>query len=190
MAAAIVPAAPDEHGDGFCRFCAGDSSSEPLVTPCNCEGTISTSHKSCLEKRILQNGVTRCYLCNYKYEYKVKTKPVVMWLVSEEHRRDVFQLLSMLTQYLCDTIIIVIAVVKGVEMVIQAPLVMGMLTAFCCGSCALLWITLLFMDLWAFYLPLRRWLRDNMTVVLTVPAKPFDSRAPESCHSTDELRGE
>ncbi|KAL1485225.1 hypothetical protein MTO96_032085 [Rhipicephalus appendiculatus] len=55
MAAAIVPAAPEDHG-GFCRFCAGDSSNEPLVTPCNCEGTISTSHKSCLEKRILQNG--------------------------------------------------------------------------------------------------------------------------------------
>ncbi|KAH6925322.1 hypothetical protein HPB50_003518 [Hyalomma asiaticum] len=186
MAAAIVPAPPEDQAEGFCRFCAGDGSSEPLVTPCNCEeldseflnfpGTISTSHKSCLEKRILQNGLTRCYLCNYKYEYKVKTKPVVMWLISEEHRRDVFQLLSMLTQYLCDTIIIVIAVVKGVEMVIQAPLVLGMLTAFCCGS--------------AFYLPLRRWLRDNMTVVLTVPTRSFDSGAPETCHSTDELRGE
>ncbi|KAL3212268.1 hypothetical protein MRX96_036030 [Rhipicephalus microplus] len=77
MAAAIVPVAPVDQGEGFCRFCAGDSSSEPLS--------------------------------------------VARWLISEEHRRDVFQLLSMITQYLCDTVIIVIAVVKSVEMVLHAP---------------------------------------------------------------------
>ncbi|XP_077523872.1 uncharacterized protein LOC144134960 [Amblyomma americanum] len=190
MAAAIVPAPLEDQSDALCRFCAGDGRTEPLVTPCTCEGTRSTSHKSCLEKRILQNGLTSCLLCNYKYEYKVKTKPVTQWLVSEENRRDVFQLLSMLTQYLCDTVVIVIAVVKAVEMVVQAPLIIGMVTALCCGTCAVFWVSLLFIDLWTFYVPLRRWLRDNTTVELSVPTRSTDSRAPESCHSTDELRGE
>ncbi|KAK8785192.1 hypothetical protein V5799_008444 [Amblyomma americanum] len=123
----------------------------------------------------------------------------------------------MLTQYLCDTVVIVIAVVKAVEMVVQAPLIIGMVTALCCGTCAVFWVSLLFIDLCAapatprppgkapkksltinqgfiakrtFYVPLRRWLRDNTTVELSVPTRSTDSRAPESCHSTDELRGE
>ncbi|XP_077550350.1 uncharacterized protein LOC144163305 [Haemaphysalis longicornis] len=187
----MIPAPQNNQGDDLlCRFCATGEQEEKLVTPCQCEGTVSSAHRSCLEKRILQNGLTHCALCNFKYEFKFKTKSMAEWLVSQDTRRDVFQLMSMLTQYICDSVVIVIAVAKSTEFMAKAPLVVGMITALCCGMCAIFWIVVLLLDLWAYYLPLRRWQEDNMTVVLFVPERSPDTRAPDSCESTDELRGD
>ncbi|CAN7988390.1 unnamed protein product [Ixodes hexagonus] len=180
---------PEPSREELCRFCATGGDQEELVTPCCCEGFVSQTHRSCLEKRILQNGVTRCYLCNFRYQYRLKTKSVCKWLGAPEYRHDVFQLFAMLVQYVCDMLVIVIAVIKAVQFVVQAPFVAAMVTVLGCGSCTVFWVAYLFSDLWTFCAPLRRWRRNNTSVVLLLPAsKTEDVPNVQAWHSTDELR--
>ncbi|XP_029851478.3 E3 ubiquitin-protein ligase MARCHF3-like [Ixodes scapularis] len=172
----------------LCRFCATGGDQEELVTPCCCEGFVSQTHRSCLEKRILQDGVSRCYHCNFRYQYKLKTRSACHWFRSPEYRHDVFQLIAMLVQYICDTLVIGIAVFKAIHFVAQAPLVAAIVTVLGCGSCTVFWLAYLSLDLWTFYTPLRRWIRNNTSIVLLLPAsKAEDVHSAHAC-STDELR--
>ncbi|CAN8003750.1 unnamed protein product [Ixodes pacificus] len=176
-----------EPSQELCRFCASGGDQEQLVTPCNCEGVVSLSHRSCLEKRILQNGLTRCYLCNFRYQYSVTTRSARHWIGATEHRHDVFQLLTMLVQCVCDFLVMVIAVSEGTEFVARAPVLAAMVTVLACGSCVVFWFVYLLADLWAFYAPLRRWLRHNTRVELLWPALD-ESQNRNTWVSTDELR--
>lgn len=54
----------------------------------------------------------------------------------------------MLVQYVCDMVVIVIAVFKAGQFVVKAPLVVGMVTTLGCGSSTIFWLSYLGFDLW------------------------------------------
>ncbi|XP_064482597.1 E3 ubiquitin-protein ligase MARCHF3-like [Ornithodoros turicata] len=174
---------PEEE---LCRFCAMGDQHEVLITPCNCEGIISQSHQSCLEKRIMQNGLRSCSLCNFKYKYRIKMKSLHHWFQGEEHRNEVFQLSMMMAQYTCDLTIIVLAAMKGVHFLLQAPFVAAFISAFVCTVSIIFWFTYLINDVWKYSRPLRKWMSQNTVVVLRVPKRP-SSNPDEACDSTVEL---
>ncbi|XP_064482628.1 E3 ubiquitin-protein ligase MARCHF8-like [Ornithodoros turicata] len=170
----------------LCRFCAMGDQHEALITPCNCEGIISQSHQSCLEKRILQNGLRTCSLCDFKYQYRMKRKPLRNWLQASEHRDDVFQLSMMLTQYTCDLTVIILASITGLQFLLQAPFVAAIISAFVCSVCIIFWSTYLINDVWKYARPLRKWMKQNTVVVLRVPKRDIEN-PDENCDSTVEL---
>lgn len=61
-----------------CRICYQLDSSQNLISPCHCEGSIKFVHKKCIQKfiNITENEqFTRyCSVCNYKYDF-IKDNP-------------------------------------------------------------------------------------------------------------------
>ncbi|GBP83455.1 E3 ubiquitin-protein ligase MARCH3 [Eumeta japonica] len=55
------------RSDQICRICFGGESSERLVRPCSCRGTIAAVHRSCLERWLQQAASSYCELCRHHY---------------------------------------------------------------------------------------------------------------------------
>ncbi|VDP15214.1 unnamed protein product [Soboliphyme baturini] len=65
-----------------CRIChSGEFSSptkgEPLISPCNCRGTVGVCHRTCLEKWLSSSNTDKCELCNYHYSTERRPKPLL-----------------------------------------------------------------------------------------------------------------
>ena len=58
----------------ICKICYNDNEEEPLLSPCNCSGSIKYVHQSCLMKW-LKAREPICELCNYRYVIIKKAKP-------------------------------------------------------------------------------------------------------------------
>ena len=58
----------------ICKICYNGSEDEPLLSPCNCSGSIKYVHQSCLMKWLKARKPV-CELCNYKYVILKKAKP-------------------------------------------------------------------------------------------------------------------
>ncbi|KAK5648820.1 hypothetical protein RI129_003712 [Pyrocoelia pectoralis] len=50
-----------------CRICHTSSTSEHLISPCNCKGTLAYVHLTCLERWLNQSSRNYCELCMYHY---------------------------------------------------------------------------------------------------------------------------
>ena len=58
----------------ICKICYNGNEEEPLLSPCNCSGSIKYVHQSCLMKW-LKARKPICELCNYNYIIIKKAKP-------------------------------------------------------------------------------------------------------------------
>ncbi|XP_039753417.1 uncharacterized protein LOC120628846 [Pararge aegeria] len=56
-----------QRSEHICRICFGGASTERLVRPCSCRGTIAAVHRSCLERWLLQAAASYCELCRHHY---------------------------------------------------------------------------------------------------------------------------
>jgi hypothetical protein len=65
--------------DGYnCRFCLDETHTtrNPLISPCNCKGSIQVVHLKCLFRWIyssLQEPREKCNICNAVYTYSITT---------------------------------------------------------------------------------------------------------------------
>lgn len=50
-----------------CRICHTNNSSENLISPCYCKGSMAYVHLSCLERWLNQSSRSYCELCMYHY---------------------------------------------------------------------------------------------------------------------------
>ncbi|BFZ02269.1 hypothetical protein BsWGS_05308 [Bradybaena similaris] len=50
-----------------CRICQEDDTSEELISPCFCTGSVGHMHFTCLEKWLQANSRTNCELCSYPF---------------------------------------------------------------------------------------------------------------------------
>lgn len=57
----------------ICRICYNGNEEEPLLSPCNCSGSIKCIHQSCLLKWLKARKPV-CELCQYSYSILKKTK--------------------------------------------------------------------------------------------------------------------
>eukprot|EP01062_Namystynia_karyoxenos_P079286 TRINITY_DN8331_c0_g1_i1.p1 TRINITY_DN8331_c0_g1~~TRINITY_DN8331_c0_g1_i1.p1 ORF type:complete len:778 (+),score=143.68 TRINITY_DN8331_c0_g1_i1:73-2334(+) len=62
-------ASESDEDEQLCRVCRDDSAAEPLITPCDCQGSIRHVHASCLRQWRLQCARAReqCELCHSAY---------------------------------------------------------------------------------------------------------------------------
>ncbi|RZF37546.1 hypothetical protein LSTR_LSTR008584 [Laodelphax striatellus] len=51
-----------------CRICQTVISTEKLISPCLCKGSMAFVHLSCLERWLNQSGRDSCELCTFRYE--------------------------------------------------------------------------------------------------------------------------
>ncbi|VDO05891.1 unnamed protein product [Rodentolepis nana] len=55
-----------------CRICY-DGTSNTLISPCRCRGTVGLLHKSCLERWLQVSQTISCEICGYKYKLRQKS---------------------------------------------------------------------------------------------------------------------
>uniref|UniRef100_A0A674B1E0 RING-type E3 ubiquitin transferase n=1 Tax=Salmo trutta TaxID=8032 RepID=A0A674B1E0_SALTR len=76
----------------ICRIChcEGDDDS-PLITPCNCTGSLRFVHQACLQQWIKSSDTRCCELCKYQFIMETKLKPLRKWeklqMTSSERRK-------------------------------------------------------------------------------------------------------
>ncbi|CAG5116959.1 unnamed protein product [Candidula unifasciata] len=64
----VVPSMSRSLSDRTCcRICQEDDTSEKLISPCFCTGSVGYMHFSCLEKWLQMNSRTHCELCSYPF---------------------------------------------------------------------------------------------------------------------------
>lgn len=60
----------------ICRICHEGACGEPLLSPCNCTGTLGTVHKSCLEKWLSSSNTSYCELCHTEFTIERRPRPL------------------------------------------------------------------------------------------------------------------
>lgn len=74
-----------------CRICHGGESTEQLVAPCRCKGSVGLAHMSCLERWLKESRSNNCELCNQRFEVKRQPRyslmrSIVVWLSNSTTR--------------------------------------------------------------------------------------------------------
>ncbi|KAL7294110.1 hypothetical protein TKK_0012141 [Trichogramma kaykai] len=59
-----------------CRICYEDGSSEELIEPCECSGSLGLIHASCLERWLSSWNSDRCEICQYNFAVERRNKPL------------------------------------------------------------------------------------------------------------------
>ncbi|PWA20792.1 hypothetical protein CCH79_00007343 [Gambusia affinis] len=72
----------------ICRICHEGGSSEGLLSPCDCTGTLGTVHKSCLEKWLSSSNTSYCELCHTEFSIERRPKPLKEWLQDPGPRNE------------------------------------------------------------------------------------------------------
>uniref|UniRef100_A0A1A8KFY9 E3 ubiquitin-protein ligase MARCHF2 n=2 Tax=Nothobranchius kuhntae TaxID=321403 RepID=A0A1A8KFY9_NOTKU len=77
------------QSDGpICRICHEGGSSEELLSPCDCTGTLGTVHKSCLEKWLSSSNTSYCELCHTEFRIERRPRPLTEWLQDPGPRNE------------------------------------------------------------------------------------------------------
>jgi len=82
----------------FCRICldgGGGSLGQPLISPCQCAGTVGLVHRSCVEKWLSTANQDTCELCRHKFRVSRTPRSFHSWVwsnstleESREHSQD------------------------------------------------------------------------------------------------------
>ncbi|ELU00229.1 hypothetical protein CAPTEDRAFT_100483, partial [Capitella teleta] len=59
-----------------CRICWMGEEKEACVRPCRCSGSSANVHAHCLRKWLQIANDYHCEICQFKYQTKVRMKPV------------------------------------------------------------------------------------------------------------------
>ncbi|XP_034085626.1 E3 ubiquitin-protein ligase MARCHF2 isoform X1 [Gymnodraco acuticeps] len=84
LSSVLKPMSTQSLSDGpICRICHEGACGEPLLSPCDCTGTLGTVHKSCLEKWLSSSNTSYCELCHTEFTIERRPRPlteVTKWL--------------------------------------------------------------------------------------------------------------
>ena len=68
----------------YFTFLSTDDSSDNLISPCDCTGTLGLVHKSCLEKWLSASNKTECEICKYRFNTSRHPRSVWQWFRSHQ----------------------------------------------------------------------------------------------------------
>ena len=72
-----------------CRICQDSKNvEEPLISPCNCAGSMGLFHKSCLEIWLGHSQSNKCEICKFEFKTERTRKPFRCWLNDARCRKD------------------------------------------------------------------------------------------------------
>ncbi|XP_046571436.1 E3 ubiquitin-protein ligase MARCHF8-like [Haliotis rubra] len=69
-----------ESDSVVCRICHDGDSSEELVSPCYCTGSVGALHLTCLERWLGTSNTTKCEICKYEFKVERKPRPIIEFL--------------------------------------------------------------------------------------------------------------
>uniref|UniRef100_UPI0037E904F3 E3 ubiquitin-protein ligase MARCHF3-like n=1 Tax=Semicossyphus pulcher TaxID=241346 RepID=UPI0037E904F3 len=72
----------------MCRICHEGGAQEELLSPCECSGSLSTIHRSCLEHWLSASGTSFCELCHYQFTVQKKSRSLLEWLQNPSLRQE------------------------------------------------------------------------------------------------------
>ncbi|KAK7912841.1 hypothetical protein WMY93_013052 [Mugilogobius chulae] len=72
----------------FCRICHEGAQSGPLLSPCDCAGTLALVHQSCLEHWLTASNSSHCELCQHHYSLERLSKPFSEWLCASSMQQQ------------------------------------------------------------------------------------------------------
>ncbi|XP_070389664.1 E3 ubiquitin-protein ligase MARCHF3-like [Dermacentor albipictus] len=75
------------NGD-ICRICFCGVSTESLLAPCKCKGSLAKVHKTCLETWLGNQAIDQCEICKYHYMTARRPKGFHEWLMNSSTRED------------------------------------------------------------------------------------------------------
>ncbi|KAH6948579.1 hypothetical protein HPB50_025175 [Hyalomma asiaticum] len=93
----------------MCRICHEGDQEKPLVSPCNCSGTIGFVHVTCLEDWLNRRNVDFCELCGYRFQMVAQPGSALRLLYRVLHSEDSLRRVLMF-ELLLWTIMIVVTV--------------------------------------------------------------------------------
>ncbi|XP_069674147.1 E3 ubiquitin-protein ligase MARCHF2-like isoform X2 [Periplaneta americana] len=153
-----------------CRICHEDDSSESLISPCECMGSLGLVHKSCLEKWLSASNTMECEICRYQFNANRYPRPIWQWFQTH-HGLDCHQ--GFYGDILCLLILTPLCLASiylcgmGAAMYMRHGLWEAIgLAMLCCFLLAtfVLWVGVTIRFHWKM---LRRWQRMNQMVRLT-----------------------
>ena len=72
-----------------CRICQDSKNvEEPLISPCNCAGSMGLFHKRCLEIWLGHSQSNKCEICKFEFKTERTRKPFRCWLKDPRNRKD------------------------------------------------------------------------------------------------------
>lgn len=80
-----------------CRICHGGESTEQLVAPCRCKGSVALTHLSCLERWLKESHTNNCELCHQEFEVLRRPRyslprSILVWMFDHNARGPRFTL--------------------------------------------------------------------------------------------------
>lgn len=72
----------------ICRICFCGVSTESLLAPCKCKGSLAKVHKTCLETWLGNQAIDQCEICKYHYMTARRPKGFHEWLMNSSTRED------------------------------------------------------------------------------------------------------
>lgn len=72
----------------ICRICFCGVSTESLLAPCMCKGSLAKVHKTCLETWLGNQAMDQCEICKYHYMTARRSKGFREWLMNPSTRED------------------------------------------------------------------------------------------------------
>ncbi|KAJ0001582.1 hypothetical protein NQD34_001378 [Periophthalmus magnuspinnatus] len=94
----------------FCRICHEGPQSGPLLSPCDCSGTLALVHQRCLELWLSTSNTSHCELCQQQLSLERLPKAFTEWLCSSSVRQ---QRRTLLGDVLCFLFITPLSSVSG-----------------------------------------------------------------------------
>lgn len=72
----------------MCRICHDGGVQEELLSPCECSGSLSSVHRSCLERWLSASGTSICELCQYQFTVKRRSRSLLEWIQTYSLRQE------------------------------------------------------------------------------------------------------
>ena len=91
LALTLVSLPSPIYGDDQCRVCRDVATSESMISPCHCSGSIRYIHFDCLKQSIQANGQLKCTVCNEVYSgVKIVRKKPSIWSFLRDDPSPIF----------------------------------------------------------------------------------------------------
>ena len=122
-----------------CRICfEGESSENPLISPCECKGSVRFIHEKCLKEWILSQTPSpssfNCDLCKFQVKMEIKVNKAISCSQIETIKCKIFTLLFIILAFLSIITLILMYILEintSMKTSITAKMYLGAITLAC-----------------------------------------------------------
>uniref|UniRef100_A0A915DP19 RING-CH-type domain-containing protein n=1 Tax=Ditylenchus dipsaci TaxID=166011 RepID=A0A915DP19_9BILA len=106
-----------------CRICySGENSGlkeEPLISPCNCKGTMGLFHRSCLNEWLMSSNTFACEICRFRFDIRRIRRPFGAYLRASNAVTERQTLITDILCFLVLTPLVILSVIVCVSLAVD-----------------------------------------------------------------------